>query len=95
MLEHLAEQGATVAVCESTGGYERLVVDHLRKNRIPMHLAQPARVSMASAKNTFPPVCPDSSQRAAYSATNASRLDSLALSNRFLGRLKANPKRCR
>ena len=44
LLEHLAEQDATVAVCESTGGYERLVVDHLRKNGIPMHLAQPARV---------------------------------------------------
>ena len=44
LLQHLAEQDATVAVCESTGGYERLVVDRLRKTGIHMHLAQPTRV---------------------------------------------------
>ena len=33
-----------MAVCESTGGYERLVVDRLRKTRIHLHLAQPTRV---------------------------------------------------
>ncbi len=44
LLEHLAEQDATVAVCEATGGYERLVVERLRQAGIPMHLAQPNRV---------------------------------------------------
>ena len=41
LLKHLAEQGATVAVCEATGGYERLVVDRLRETGIHMQLAQP------------------------------------------------------
>ena len=44
LLKHLAEQGATVAVCEATGGYERLVVDRLRETGIHMQLAQPTRV---------------------------------------------------
>ena len=44
LLKHLSEQDATVAECESTGGYERLVVDRLRKTGIHMHLAQPTRV---------------------------------------------------
>ena len=34
LLKHLAEQDPTLAVCESTGGYERLVVDPLRKTGI-------------------------------------------------------------
>ncbi len=44
LLKHLAEQGAIVAVCEATGGYERLVVDRLRETGIHMQLAQPTRV---------------------------------------------------
>ena len=31
LLTHLAKQEATLAVCESTGGYERLLVSRLRK----------------------------------------------------------------
>ena len=31
LLRHLAKQEATLAVCESTGGYERLLVSRLRK----------------------------------------------------------------
>ncbi len=37
-LKHLAEHDATVAVCEDTRGYERLVVDRLRETGIHMHL---------------------------------------------------------
>ena len=44
LLKHLAEQDANMAVCESTGGYERLVVDRLRKTGIHLHVAQPTRV---------------------------------------------------
>ena len=32
LVQHLAEQDATVAVCESTGGYERLVVGPLAQD---------------------------------------------------------------
>ena len=49
----------------------------------------------SSAKNILAPVRWASSHSAAYSATKASRLASLALTRRFLGRLKANPNRCR
>ena len=31
LLRHLAKQEATLAVCEPTGGYERLLVSRLRK----------------------------------------------------------------
>ncbi len=41
------------------------------------------------------PVRSASSTRAVCSGTKASRLASSALANRFLGRLKANPNRCR
>ena len=44
LLEPLAEQDATMAVCEPTGGYERLLVDRLRKTGIHIQLAQPTRV---------------------------------------------------
>ena len=44
LLEHLADQDATTAVCESTGGYERLVVGRLLKTGIHIHLAHPTRV---------------------------------------------------
>ena len=44
LLKHLAEQDANMAVCESTGGYERLVVDRLCKTGIHLHVAQPTRV---------------------------------------------------
>ena len=54
-----------------------------------------ARKWASSAKNILPPVRPASSHRAAYSVAKASRLASSALSSRFLGRLKANPRRCR
>ena len=42
--QHLAEQDANGAVCESTGGYERLVVDRLCKTGRHLHVAQPTRV---------------------------------------------------
>ena len=44
LLAHLAEQDATVAVCEATEGYERLIVDRLRKTGMPIHVVQPTRV---------------------------------------------------
>ena len=55
-LEHLAEQDATVAVCESTGGYERLVVDHLRKNGCP---ASSILAGVASTRFAGSPPVPD------------------------------------
>ena len=54
-----------------------------------------ARKWASSANNILAPVRPASSLRAAYSTTKASRFSASALSRRFLGRLKANPKRCR
>ena len=33
LLKHIERQGVTKAVCESTGGYERLVVGKLREGR--------------------------------------------------------------
>ena len=33
-----------MAVCESTGGYERLLVSRLRKTGVAVHLAHPNRV---------------------------------------------------
>ena len=44
LLKHLRAQDATVAVCESTGGYEPLLVGRLLKTRVAVHLAHPNRV---------------------------------------------------
>ena len=44
LLKHLRAQDATVVVCESTGGYERLLVSRLRKTEVALHLAHPNRV---------------------------------------------------
>ena len=44
LLKHLKEQDAAVAVCEATGGYERLLVSQLRKTEIAIHVAHPSRV---------------------------------------------------
>ena len=44
LLKYLKEQDATVAVCESTGGYERLLVSRLRKTEITAQVAHPVRV---------------------------------------------------
>ena len=44
LLRHLNAQDATVAVCEATGGCERVLVSRLRKTEIAMHVAHPNRV---------------------------------------------------
>ena len=44
LLRHLTKQEATLAVCESTGGYERLLVSRLRKAAIGIRVANPSRV---------------------------------------------------
>ena len=44
LLKHLTKQEATLAVCESTGGYERLLVNRLRKAEIGVRVANPSRV---------------------------------------------------
>ena len=44
LVKHLREQDATKAVCESTGGYERLLVSRLRKSEITAQVAHPVRV---------------------------------------------------
>ena len=40
LLKHLKAQDVTVAVCEDTGGYERLLVSQLRKTKIAIHVAK-------------------------------------------------------
>ena len=42
LLRHLAKQEATLAVRESTGGYERLLVSRLRKAEVGVRVATPA-----------------------------------------------------
>ena len=44
LVNHLTEQGATLAVCESTGGYERLLVSRLREVELAVRVANPSRV---------------------------------------------------
>ena len=44
LLKYLRVQDATLAVCESTGGYERLLVGRLRKTGMAVHVAHPSRV---------------------------------------------------
>ena len=44
LLRHMEGQGVTKAVCESTGGYERLVVGNLREAAINVQVAHPVRV---------------------------------------------------
>ena len=44
LLRHIAKQEATLAVRESTGGYERLLVSRLRKAEIGVRVANPSRV---------------------------------------------------
>ena len=43
-LRHMARAGATQAVCEATGGYERLLVSRLRAAGIIVQVAHPLRV---------------------------------------------------
>ena len=44
LLKHLGEHSATLVVCEATGGYERMLVNRLRKTEIAVHVAHPNRV---------------------------------------------------
>ena len=44
LLGHLDRAGVTKAVCESTGGYERLLVGKLRNTAIGVEVAHPLRV---------------------------------------------------
>ena len=44
LLKHMEREGVTKAVCESTGGYERLVVSKLREATINVQVAHPTRV---------------------------------------------------
>ena len=44
LLKHFTKQAATLAVCESTGGYERLLVNRLRQAEIGVRVANPSRV---------------------------------------------------
>ena len=44
LVKHLKVEDATLAVCEPTGGYERLLVSRLRKTGVAVHLAHPSRV---------------------------------------------------
>ena len=44
LLRHMERIGVTKAVCESTGGYERLVVGKLRETAINVQVAHPLRV---------------------------------------------------
>ena len=62
---------------------------------LPRSSASARKCASVGEDQVLAPVSPASSVRAAYSATKASLLSASALSRRFLGRLKANPKRCR
>ena len=44
LVKHLKVEDVTLAVCEPTGGYERLLVSRLRKTAVAVHLAHPSRV---------------------------------------------------
>ena len=44
ILKYLKEQDTTMAVCESTGGYERLLVSSLPKTELAVQVAHPIRV---------------------------------------------------
>ena len=44
MLKWVADQGVTLAVCESTGGYERGLVCRLRTSEVGLHVAHPNKV---------------------------------------------------
>ena len=44
LLGHMKRTGVTKAVCESTGGYERLVVSKLRETALSVQVAHPVRV---------------------------------------------------
>ena len=44
LLKHLRALDVTTAVCESTGGYERLLVNRLREGEIAVNVAHPSRV---------------------------------------------------
>ena len=42
--KHLQEHDTTLAVCEPTGGYERLLTSRLRETDIAVHVVHPGRV---------------------------------------------------
>ncbi len=44
LLRHMERVGVTKAVCESTGGYERLLVSKLRESEFTVQVAHPLRV---------------------------------------------------
>lgn len=44
LLKHLSEDEVTLVVCEATSGYERVLVNELRKTEIAIHVAHPNRV---------------------------------------------------
>ena len=58
LLKYLKSQDATMAVCESTGGYERLLVSRLRKTEITAHVAHPVRVRAFARASTKPKPTP-------------------------------------
>ena len=42
--KYLQEHDTTLAVCEPTGGYERLLTSRLRETAIAVHVVHPGRV---------------------------------------------------
>ena len=49
LLRHMKRTGVTKAVCESTGGYERLVVGKLRETALNVQVAHPVRCAPSHA----------------------------------------------
>ena len=49
LLKWVADQGVTLAVCESTGGYERGLVCRLRTSEVGLHVAHPNKVRAFAA----------------------------------------------
>ena len=44
LLRYLREHDTGLVVCEATGGYERLLVNRMRKAEVEVHVAHPNRV---------------------------------------------------
>ena len=44
LVKHLTEKEVALAICESTGGYERLLVSRLHKAELAVRVANPSRV---------------------------------------------------
>ena len=50
LLRHMKRTGVTKAVCESTGGYERLVVGKLRETALNVQVAHPVECAPSHAR---------------------------------------------